>query len=1034
MTEERYFPSDYAIESLKTPPHSIQAEQSVLGGLMLDNKTWDSIADKLVETDFYRRDHQLIFRTIFQLAQKQDPFDVITLSEALEATGDLKSIAGGLAYLGMLARDTPSAANIVAYATIVRDRSILRQLVHVGTEISDSAFAPQGRETRELLESAERKVLGIAEQTQREGGFQSIKSLLANAVDKIETLFEQDGNITGAATGFSDFDEKTSGLQAADLIIIAGRPSMGKCFGKGTRILMYSGDVKPVEEIQVGDVLMGDDSTPRRVLSLARGREAMYWVRQKKAVDYRVNESHILSLKHNQDNTVLNIPLMDYLACSINFQSSYQGYRATKTIEKTSIQIEYDKVDDYYGFTCEGNRLFLLEDMTVVHNTAVSMNIAENIALNSHKPVAVFSMEMPGDSLAMRMMSSLGRIDQLKVRTGKLDDDDWPRLTSAINILAATKLFIDDTPALTPTELSARARRLAREHGQLGLIVVDYLQLMQSPSSGDNRVQQVSDISRNLKALAKELHVPVIALSQLNRNLEQRPNKRPVMSDLRESGCLTGDSLITCAKTGQRYPIKDLLGRDDFTVWALNEQTLKLDAAPISNAFATGRKPIFRLTTQLGRTIRATANHKFYSSQGWQRLDELSVGHYLALPRLLPESILQKSETMMTQSECALLGHLIGDGCTLPRHAIQYTTRELDVAELVKQLALDVFGKEVNPRIEQERTWYQVYLTSTRQHTHGVRSAVSEWLDKLGVFGLRSHEKQVPTALFAQSNDTIATFLRHLWVTDGCIKLNKNRPRIYYASSSQQLCTEVQSLLLRLGINARLKRVSQGAKGRDQFHVILSGQNDVLAFSNKIGTVGAYKSHALAEIIAHCHTQIANTNRDIIPNHLWSNDVKQSIKKLEISHRELHEKINTAYAGMTIFKQNLSRERAYRIAQAAQCEKLTQLAQSDVYWDKIVSIELDGEEEVFDLTVPHFHNFIANDIITHNSIEQDADLIVFVYRDEVYNEDSPDKGIAELIIGKQRNGPLGTVRLTFLGQYTRFENFAGNSYSNEDYE
>jgi replicative DNA helicase len=402
MLEESYYPIDYAVESLKVPPHSIQAEQSVLGALMIDNSTWDNIAGHLVEKDFYHKDHQIIFRAIAYLAEEQNPFDVITLSETLKKMGETNSMGNWLVYLGMLARDTPSAANIMSYVEIVRDRSVLRQLIHVGTEISDSAFAPQGRSTAELLENAERKVLSIAEQTQRAGGFQSIKSLLAHAVDKIETLFGQEGHITGMATGFADFDEKTSGLQPADLIIIAGRPSMGK--------------------------------------------------------------------------------------------------------------------------------------------TAVSMNIAENVALNSKKPVAVFSMEMPGDALAMRMMSSLGRIDQLKVRTGKLEEDDWPRLTSAINILAATQLFIDDTPALTPTELSARARRLAREHGQLGLIVVDYLQLMQSPTSGENRVQQISDISRGLKALAKELHVPVIALSQLNRNLEQRPNKRPVMSDLRESGAIEQDA------------------------------------------------------------------------------------------------------------------------------------------------------------------------------------------------------------------------------------------------------------------------------------------------------------------------------------------------------------------------------------------------------------------------------------------------------------------------------------------------------------
>ena len=402
MSENYSFDRDYSLDSLKIPPNSIQAEQSVLGGLMLDNQTWDSASDKVVESDFYRKDHRLIFRTIEQLAEKQIPFDVITISEALEAIGELEN-SGGLSYLGMLAKDTPSAANIVTYANIVRDRSVLRQLIHVGTEIADSAFNTEGRETADLLENAEREVFKIAEQRQRgQGGFATIKSLLASAVDKIETLFEQEGSITGAATGFTDFDDLTSGLQPADLIIVAGRPSMGK--------------------------------------------------------------------------------------------------------------------------------------------TTIAMNMAENIAIKGDKPVAVFSMEMPGDSLAMRMMSSLGRIDQHRIRTGKLEDDEWPRLTSAINLLAETKLFIDDTPALTPTEVRSRARRLAREHGQLGLIVLDYLQLMQSPSSGDNRVQQISDISRGLKALAKELNVPVVALSQLNRNLEQRPNKRPMMSDLRESGAIEQDA------------------------------------------------------------------------------------------------------------------------------------------------------------------------------------------------------------------------------------------------------------------------------------------------------------------------------------------------------------------------------------------------------------------------------------------------------------------------------------------------------------
>ncbi|MEW7977655.1 MAG: replicative DNA helicase [Candidatus Sedimenticola endophacoides] len=390
--------------ALRVPPHSIQAEQSVLGGLMLDNQAWDQIADRIGEVDFYRREHRLIFRSVQALAEKGQPLDVITLSEELERHGALVE-AGGLAYLGSLAKDTPSAANIRAYADIVREHSVLRQLISVGTEIADSGFQPEGQDSVALLDSAERKVFEIAEQGARGwGGFQPIRTLLTRAVDKIETLFELDEPITGLSTGFADLDNMTSGLQNSDLVIVAGRPSMGK--------------------------------------------------------------------------------------------------------------------------------------------TTFAMNIAESVAINSELPVAVFSMEMPGEQLSMRMMSSLGRIDQHRVRTGKLEEDEWPRLTSAVSILADAKMFIDDTPALSPTEVRARCRRLMREHGKLGLVMIDYLQLMQVPGMSENRTNEISMISRSLKALAKELDVPVMALSQLNRSLEQRTNKRPIMSDLRESGAIEQDADI----------------------------------------------------------------------------------------------------------------------------------------------------------------------------------------------------------------------------------------------------------------------------------------------------------------------------------------------------------------------------------------------------------------------------------------------------------------------------------------------------------
>ena len=389
------------VDDLKVPPHSLEAEQSVIGGLMLDNRAWDDIADVINEHDFYRHDHALIFRAIHDLAANDQPYDVVTVSEWIGSRNELDSI-GGLAYLSILANDTPTAINVKAYANIVREYSILRALIQVGNEISASAFNADGRTSKELLDEAERKVFKIAEQgAGNKEGFEAINDLLTKAVQRVEEMYKSDEALTGISSGFANFDAKTSGLQKGDLIIIAGRPSMGK--------------------------------------------------------------------------------------------------------------------------------------------TSFAMNLAENAALNTDNSVAVFSMEMPGEQLAIRMMSSLGRINSHNLRTGKLEDHDWPRLISSVNMLSKSKLFIDDTAALTPTELRARTRRLKREHG-LDLIIIDYLQLMGVGGTTENRATEISEISRSLKALAKELEVPVVALSQLNRSVEQRPDKRPIMSDLRESGGIEQDA------------------------------------------------------------------------------------------------------------------------------------------------------------------------------------------------------------------------------------------------------------------------------------------------------------------------------------------------------------------------------------------------------------------------------------------------------------------------------------------------------------
>jgi replicative DNA helicase len=663
--------------------------------------------------------------------------------------------------------------------------------------------------------------------------------------------------------------------------------------------------------------------------------------------------------------------------------------------------------------------LIIVAGRPAMGKSSLALNFGYNIAKKG-LPVAVFSLEMSKGQLVQRLLSSEAKIESTRIRSGNIQQEEWEPLTTAISSLAELPIFIDDTSNPTVNEIKKKAQKLQAENdGKLGLILIDYLQLMDGGS--DNRVQELSRITRGLKGMAKDLNVPVIALSQLSRAVESRTNKRPMLADLRESGCLTGDSLITLADTGLQVPIKELVGKSGFLVWALNEETMKLESAVVSNAFSTGVKPVFTLTTRLGRKIKATANHKFLTIQGWKRLDELSPKQHICLPRHLST----EGKQTMTHSEVALLGHLIGDGCTLPRHTIQYTTREIDLAENVVLMTKQLFGDTIVPRISPERNWYQVYLPAKQRLTHGVRNPIAKWLDSLGVFGLRSYEKFVPQDVFLQPKELIACFLRHLWSTDGCIKLvagKKPRPIAYYASSSQKLASNVQTLLLRLGINARLKRNPQLGKGRDQYNVIITGKIDLELFAQNVGAVGKYKSSSLQEISEHFEDCIHNPNRDVIPKEVWRNQVVPAMQIIGMTTREIQSHMGQSYCGSGLYKANLSRERALKVANIVQSDELLALSNSDVYWDEIVSIIPTGEEEVFDLTVPGLHNFVANNIVVHNSTEQDADLVMMIYRDDYYNPNTSDAGIAELILAKHRNGPTGTVKLLFDSQFTQFKN------------
>ncbi len=678
--------------------------------------------------------------------------------------------------------------------------------------------------------------------------------------------------------------------------------------------------------------------------------------------------------------------------------------------------------------------LIIIAARPAMGKTSFVLSLARNAAVDYKRGVAIFSLEMSATQLAGRIFSQDAEVNGQKMRNGKFDDEEWIRLTAAMNRVGEAPIFIDDTPGINVFELRAKCRRLKMEK-DISMVIIDYLQLMSGAgesNKGMNREQEVSGISRALKGLAKELEVPVIALSQLSRAVESRGgDKRPQLSDLRESGCLTGDTLVTVADDGRRVPIRDLVGRypnGGFSIWA-TDADYQLKAAPVSRAFSTGVKQTFTMRTALGHQIKATGNHKFLTVDGWKRLDELEVGGYIACPRAIPAAL--SSACSLTDSELALLGHLIGEGCTLPRHAIQYTTRKADLARITSTLATDCSDNEIAPRTKFEGKGNgrnQVYLKSTRRHTHGVRNPISEWLSELGIFGLRSHEKFIPEPIFSASDRQIALFLRHLWSTDGCINsgtIGNGYPRIYYASSSRQLAYGVQSLLLRLDIQASVKQVAQGAKGRDQYHVGVTGKDAMLHFCQVIDSVGAYKTLAKDQIIAKLSGKVSNTDRDVIPKSVWRSEVVPSMKRIGLTTRSMQAAIGTNYCGSTLYKANLSRERASIVADVVQSTELGKLSKSDVYWDSIVSITPHGEEEVYDLTVPGPHNFVANNVVVHNSIEQDADIVMFLHRPEYYgiHEDemgNSNAGIANVIVGKNRHGEAKDLRMAFINDFARF--------------
>ncbi len=979
----------------RIPPHNLQAEESVLGALLLSREAIGSVSEQgLRPDDFYKPGHQHIFDAVRALYSTGSPADTITVADELRRAGLLDQV-GGVEALHALQNATPAISNAAHYARIVQDTAVLRRLIHVAGDIAEMAYGGPDDVTK-AVDEAESKVFKVAEERVVDST-QLLSESIKGVMDRLEETFARGDIITGTATGYHDIDELLSGLQPSTLNIVGARPAMGKCVAWDTpmvdletgevvtarelvdraasrqgvqvraidsngrqrtadvlacvedgkrpvfRVRTRSGRVvtitashplltargwRPLSDLEVGDdiavptalpifgtddlpddeldllaFLVGGGCTghttrlPPAIFRLPRHRLTRFldrlfatdgtsWV--SRAGDARVgyaslSEGLARDVAHallrlgvrskvrarqvadrGERRQAFQVEIMDAdtidtvpaevwddvmkakgdlswaeinRRCRRPTSHNWHPYRGRLRRETLALLAEaldddqlrwwaspdigWDRITEIVDagstevidFVVPGLQNFVAADI-YLHNTAFGLGMATHVAQTTGRPVLVFSLEMGHNELTQRILSSEAKVDSTKMRNGRLTESDWAKIGRAIGRLEVP-LFLDDNPRVTVMEIRAKARRLKARHGALALIVIDYLQLMSSGGNPENRQLEVSEISRNLKILARELEVPIVALSQLSRNLETRGDKRPMLSDLRESGCLAADTRLVRADTDAEVTLGELCasGATDVPLWSLDER-YRLVPARLVKAFPSGVKATFRVSLASGRSIDASANHPFLTIDGWRPVEALTVDDRLAAVRSAP--------------------------------------------------------------------------------AHGA------------------------------------------------------------------VAPEV----------------------------------------------------------------VASSVLDCIPATVWKHVREKSLPAADLTTCQLADRLDMPYHGFALYKSGVSRERMARLAAVTGDPWLHDLAMSDVQWDRIVDIAPLGERAVFDATIEGTHNFVANGLIAHNSLEQDADVVMFLYRDEVYNSESTDKGAAEVIVAKHRSGPIGTKRLVFLGQYTRFDNAA----------
>jgi replicative DNA helicase len=1023
----------------RTPPHDVAAEQCVLGGMLLSKDAISDVIEVIRPADHYRPAHQLIHEAILDLYGRGEPADAITVANELTRRGEIARVGGG-PYLHTLIASVPTAANAGYYARIVRERAILRRLVEAGTRIVQFGYAGDA-DADDLVDRAQAEVFAVTDRRASED-YQSLSEIMPGALDEIEAIGSRGGVLTGVPTGFSDLDALTNGLHAGQMIVIAARPGIGKALALDTPLPTPAGWTT-MGEVRVGDQLIGADGKPTTVVAAT---EVMHG---RPCYEVEFDDGTVIIADQNHQwvtwspglvppQVVTTGEIARTLRRDLALARSNHAVALTAQLEPSHAGLPGSgqrRASDRWRYIVDiravpsrpvrcaqvdsADHLYLAgRGMIPTHNSTLALDFARAAAIKHSMTTVLFSLEMGRNEITMRLLSAEARVPLSTMRTGQMNDDDWARLARRMSEVADAPLFIDDSPNMSMMEIRAKCRRL-KQRNDLKFVIVDYLQLMSSPKRVENRQQEVSEMSRSLKLLAKEIEVPVVALSQLNRGPEQRTDKRPLLSDLRESGCLTAGTRILRADTGSEVTLGDLMasGVRNLPVWSLDER-MRLVPRTMTHAFPSGIKEVFRVRLASGREVQATANHPFLTYGGWRQLSDLRAGSRVAVPRYVPAPLNARE---MPEPEIVMLAHLIGDGSFVRNQQIRYASvDEVNLAAVTE--AARYFG------IAAARDDYEVArgttlrLAAPHHTTHGRHNPIGVWLDSMSLLGLRSHEKFIPARIFSLPQNQLALFFNHLWATDGSVTVAKSGAvRVYYGTTSERLARDVQSLLLRFGITAGLRAVGN-LYGHPQWTVDVKGVKDQRRFLDEIGVHGA-RGLAVVKAQRRLDSMTAAGRLDTIPSDVWPR-VSGIMKERSISLNRIQAAVGSSSRGDLNANICPTRTRIRKIAQVLDDAELEMLATNDVFWDAVVSTESIGYQSVYDATVLGTHNFIANGINIHNSIEQDSDVVILLHREDAYEKESPRAGEADLIVAKHRNGPTATLTVAFQGHYSRFVEMA----------